>query len=91
MKFFTVFGLCFFFCSLFSQAAYAQAAYSQPFSSRSIRLCQSLVPVTRPHKVSDTNSLGVWIAMGADFFVRGISYYLRWIRGKWQEKRVITN
>jgi len=24
MKFFTVFGLCFFFCSLFSQAAYAQ-------------------------------------------------------------------
>jgi len=28
MKFFTVFGLCFFFCSLFSQAA-----YSQDFSS----------------------------------------------------------
>jgi len=28
--------------------------------------------------------------MGADFFVRGISYFLRWIRGKWQEKRVIN-
>jgi len=35
--------------------------------------------------------LGVWLAMGVDFFVRGISYYLRWIKGKWQEKRVITN
>jgi putative MATE family efflux protein len=33
--------------------------------------------------------LGVWIAMGADFFVRGIFYFTRWIRGKWQEKRVI--
>jgi putative MATE family efflux protein len=34
--------------------------------------------------------LGVWLAMGADFLVRGASYFLRWIRGKWQEKRVIT-
>jgi len=34
--------------------------------------------------------LGVWLAMGADFLVRGTSYLLRWIRGKWQEKRVIT-
>ena len=33
MKFFTVLGLFFLFCLLFSQAAYAQAAYSQPFSS----------------------------------------------------------
>jgi putative MATE family efflux protein len=35
--------------------------------------------------------LGVWLAMGADFFVRGISYCQRWIRGKWQEKQVITS
>jgi len=35
--------------------------------------------------------LGVWVAMGADFAVRGISYLLRWIGGKWQEKRAITN
>jgi putative MATE family efflux protein len=34
--------------------------------------------------------LGVWIAMGADFMVRGGAYYLRWVRGRWQEKRVIT-
>jgi Na+-driven multidrug efflux pump len=34
--------------------------------------------------------LGVWLAMGADFFVRGTSYCLRWLSGKWQEKRVIT-
>jgi putative MATE family efflux protein len=34
--------------------------------------------------------LGVWLAMGADFFVRGTSYFLRWLGGKWQEKRVIT-
>jgi len=35
--------------------------------------------------------LGVWIAMGSDFAVRGISYSLRWMRGKWQEKRVISD
>jgi putative MATE family efflux protein len=34
--------------------------------------------------------LGVWLAMGADFIGRGSAYYLRWKRGKWQEKRVIT-
>jgi putative MATE family efflux protein len=34
--------------------------------------------------------VGVWIAMGADFVGRGSAYYLRWTRGKWQEKRVIT-
>ena len=35
--------------------------------------------------------VGVWIAMGSDFAARGISYALRWIRGKWQEKRVISD
>jgi putative MATE family efflux protein len=34
--------------------------------------------------------LGVWLAMGADFFVRGAFYCTRWVRGKWQDKRVIT-
>jgi len=34
--------------------------------------------------------LGVWLAMGADFMVRGIFYFTRWASGKWQEKRVIT-
>ena len=34
--------------------------------------------------------LGVWLAMGADFIVRGSAYYLRWVRGKWMEQRVIT-
>jgi len=33
--------------------------------------------------------LGVWLAMGADFMVRGASFTLRWRSGKWQEKRVI--
>ena len=33
MKFFTVFGLCFFFCLFSPPALYPQAAYSQPFSS----------------------------------------------------------
>jgi putative MATE family efflux protein len=35
--------------------------------------------------------LGVWLAMGADFFVRGASFALRWRSGKWQEKRVIRD
>ena len=35
--------------------------------------------------------LGVWVAMGSDFAVRGISYFLRWMGGKWQEKRVIAD
>ncbi|MCL2558812.1 MAG: MATE family efflux transporter, partial [Treponema sp.] len=33
--------------------------------------------------------IGVWIAMGADFVVRSVSYLLRWFSGKWQKKRVI--
>jgi putative MATE family efflux protein len=33
--------------------------------------------------------LGVWIAMGGDFVVRGACYHLRWVRGKWQGKEVI--
>jgi putative MATE family efflux protein len=33
--------------------------------------------------------LGVWLAMGADFVVRGTCYLTRWLRGAWQTKRVI--
>jgi Na+-driven multidrug efflux pump len=33
--------------------------------------------------------LGVWIAMGLDFAVRGTCYLLRWRGGKWQKKQVI--
>jgi putative MATE family efflux protein len=33
--------------------------------------------------------LGVWLAMGADFVVRGTGYLLRWLGGRWEEKRVI--
>ena len=33
--------------------------------------------------------LGVWIAMGLDFVVRGICYLYRWKSGKWQEKTVL--
>ena len=35
--------------------------------------------------------LGVWLAMGADFMVRGASYSLRWLGGKWQYKKVIDD
>jgi len=35
--------------------------------------------------------LGVWIAMGADFVVRGVFYAVRWASGTWQGKRVITD
>ncbi|MDR1970339.1 MAG: MATE family efflux transporter [Treponema sp.] len=33
--------------------------------------------------------LGVWLAMGGDFICRGSFYLVRWLRGRWQEKRVI--
>jgi Na+-driven multidrug efflux pump len=33
--------------------------------------------------------IGVWLAMGADFVVRGLFYGIRWARGAWQGKRVI--
>jgi Na+-driven multidrug efflux pump len=35
--------------------------------------------------------LGVWLAMGADFVVRGAFYCSRWLSGKWQEKKVISD
>jgi putative MATE family efflux protein len=35
--------------------------------------------------------LGVWLAMGGDFMVRGLCYYIRWVRGKWQQKRVLDD
>jgi putative MATE family efflux protein len=33
--------------------------------------------------------LGVWLAMGGDFIVRGSCYLSRWKSGKWQGKQVI--
>jgi Na+-driven multidrug efflux pump len=35
--------------------------------------------------------VGVWIAMGADFIVRGTNFLIRWRRGKWQMNKVIEN
>lgn len=35
--------------------------------------------------------LGVWLAMGVDFFVRGSFYFVRWVKGKWQDKQVISD
>jgi Na+-driven multidrug efflux pump len=35
--------------------------------------------------------IGVWLAMAADFILRGVLYYKRWRSGKWQNKKVITN
>jgi len=35
--------------------------------------------------------LGVWLAMGADFVVRGTAFALRWRSGKWREKQVIKD
>jgi putative MATE family efflux protein len=35
--------------------------------------------------------LGVWLAMGLDFVVRGVAYSIRWKGGKWQGLKVITD
>ncbi|MCL2608527.1 MAG: MATE family efflux transporter [Treponema sp.] len=40
--------------------------------------------------VFEIGPIGVWIAMGTDFAIRGIFYYTRWRGGKWQNKKVIT-
>jgi Na+-driven multidrug efflux pump len=34
--------------------------------------------------------VGVWLAMGGDFIVRGTCYAARWLGGKWQNKKVIS-
>jgi Na+-driven multidrug efflux pump len=34
-------------------------------------------------------SVGAWAAMGLDFIARAAFYTTRWVRGKWQEKRVL--
>jgi len=39
--------------------------------------------------VLEMGPLGVWLAMGADFASRGISFLIRWLQGKWQTKSVI--
>ena len=33
---------------------------------------------------------GVWIAMAADEIVRGVVVFIRWIKGGWRGKRVIS-
>jgi Na+-driven multidrug efflux pump len=33
--------------------------------------------------------VGVWLAMGLDFIIRGSFYFFRWRGGRWREKRVI--
>jgi putative MATE family efflux protein len=35
--------------------------------------------------------IGVWIAMGGDFVARSSCYTIRWVRGRWQSKKVITD
>ena len=35
--------------------------------------------------------IGVWLAMGGDFLVRGTCYLTRWLRGSWQNKQVIRD
>jgi Na+-driven multidrug efflux pump len=35
--------------------------------------------------------ISVWLAMAADFILRGYLYYKRWKSGKWQDKKVISN
>jgi putative MATE family efflux protein len=35
--------------------------------------------------------LGVWLAMGGDFLCRGTCYLIRWLGGKWEKQRVLTN
>ena len=38
---------------------------------------------------ADLGPIGVWIAMGGDFLVRGSLYLARWLGGRWRDKKVI--
>jgi putative MATE family efflux protein len=39
--------------------------------------------------VAGIGPIGVWLAMGGDFLVRGSCYTWRWLSGRWQTKKVI--
>ncbi len=41
--------------------------------------------------VFNIGPLGVWLAMGADFMLRGTLYGIRWTRGRWRNQKVITD
>jgi putative MATE family efflux protein len=41
--------------------------------------------------VFSVGPLGVWLAMGGDFIVRGTFYLIRWLSGKWEKQRVIDS
>jgi len=40
--------------------------------------------------VFDMGLAGIWIAMAADEIFRGIVVFIRWLKGTWRNKRVIT-
>jgi putative MATE family efflux protein len=35
--------------------------------------------------------ISVWLAMGMDFLVRGTCFVMRWRKGRWQDKKVISD
>ncbi|MCL2478253.1 MAG: MATE family efflux transporter, partial [Treponema sp.] len=41
--------------------------------------------------VLKTGPVGVWLAMGMDLVARGICFTFRWLRGKWQNKKVLAD
>ena len=57
------------------------------FSNWSISvLCSYLLAV-----VAGLGIYGLWIALAADEFVRGILMLIRWKSGKWRTKRIVKN
>ena len=52
-----------------------------------VRVCFSYV-LTFVFKIGP---LGVWFAMGSDFIFRGSCYLTRWLGGRWQFKKVISD
>lgn len=52
---------------------------------RACRVAVSLILV----KIFHFGILGVWIGMFADWYGRGISYLIRYRRGKWLDKKAV--
>ena len=79
---------CFSFLTAYGMRAAGDVKFSMIVSLCTMWLCRVAI-ATFLIRVMHIGILGVWIGMFADWGVRGIIFTLRFLSGKWLEKRVI--